>query len=90
MSNIRIYIAIWGVLVLLTILEVMMVAFEMAQFLLILGVLGIAAVKAIYIALYYQHLKFDDEALSWFYMMALFFAILIAIVWSNGGQIWSV
>gem|GEM_PF-4019907 len=83
----KIYSGIWILLVGLTILEILMVMFNMAPIFILIGVLGIAGVKALFVALYYQHLKYDDIAISWFYLMALFFALFIVMVFTGGSAV---
>ncbi len=84
---INLYIGIWGMLVGITILEVLMVLVNMPIVFLITGVLLLAGLKAAFVALYYQHLKWDDVAISWFYLMALFFALFIVMVWTGGSAV---
>lgn len=85
---IKLYTVIWMLLVSLTVVEVWMVVMEFPLLYILIGVLGIAAIKATFVALYYQHLKYDDLAISWFYLMALFFALLIVMVFTGGSGVW--
>jgi len=84
---INLYVGIWGLLVGLTVLEIFMVLVEMPIILLITGVLLLAGLKAGFVALFYQHLKWDDVAISWFYLMALFFTLFIVMVWTGGSAV---
>ena len=83
----KVYTGIWILLVGLTITEILMVMFNLSPIIILLGVLGIAGIKAIFVALYYQHLKYDDIAISWFYLMALFFALFIVMVFTGGSAV---
>jgi len=87
---IKMYTLIWVLLVVFTIVEVMMIAMAFPPVFILLGVIGLASLKAVFIALYYQHLKYDDIAISWFYLMALFFAIFIVIVFTGGSGVWPI
>ena len=86
-TMLKIYSGIWVLLVVLTIAEVIMVTMQMAPVIILIGVLGIAGIKAIFVALYYQHLKYDDIAISWFYLMALFFALFMVMVFTGGSAV---
>jgi len=83
----KLYTGIWVLLVGLTLMEILMVMFNLSPLIILLGVLGIAAIKALFVALYYQHLKYDDIAISWFYLMALFFALFIVMVFTGGSAV---
>lgn len=86
-TMLKIYSGIWVLLVVLTIAEIIMVTMQMAPVIILIGVLGIAGIKAIFVALYYQHLKYDDIAISWFYLMALFFALFMVMVFTGGSAV---
>ncbi len=85
---VKVYTSIWVLLVGLTVLEVIMVVMEFSPLLILFGILLLAGVKAIFVALYYQHLKYDDVAIAWFYLMALFFALFIVMVFTGGSGVW--
>lgn len=87
---IKVYAVIWVLLVGFTVAEVMMIVMAFPPIFILLGVIGLASLKAVFIALYYQHLKYDDIAISWFYLMALFFALFIVIVFSGGSGVWPI
>ncbi len=87
-NAVKLYTVIWVLLVGLTVVEVWMVAMAFPPLYILFGVLGLAAIKATFVALYYQHLKYDDLAISWFYLMALFFALLIVMVFTGGSGVW--
>ncbi len=64
MADSKLYVAIWAILVEATIMEVV-TRFMPTQFeLLIFGIVAIATMKAVLIALYFQHLKYEPKALS--------------------------
>lgn len=64
MPSFKLYIAVWSLLVAATILEVV-TRFLPAQIsLLISGIIVIATAKAILIALFFQHLRYETKILS--------------------------
>jgi cytochrome c oxidase subunit 4 len=76
------YMRIWGILLVLTIAEVL-VAFvsHMPKSLLIIALMILAVWKALLVALYYMHLKFEPRKL-WFLAMSPLplIAILLGVV----------
>lgn len=75
------YYLIWLYLLILTVLEVL-VAFVsgLPEMVLILILLGLAVWKAVLVALYYMHLKFEPPRLVMLVLSALPLAILLALV----------
>jgi len=75
------YYLIWLYLLLLTVAEVL-VAFVsgLPEIVLILILLGLAVWKALLVALYYMHLRFEPPRLVLLVLSALPFAILLALV----------
>ena len=75
------YYLIWLYLLLLTVAEVL-VAFVsgLPEIVLILILLGLAVWKAVLVALYYMHLKFEPPRLVMLVLSALPLAILMALV----------
>lgn len=65
MAGIKLYIAIWVGLVVATIVEVLLRTFAGAvAFGVVVGLLLIAGAKAVAIAMYYQHLRYETWRLS--------------------------
>lgn len=65
MAGIKLYLAIWAGLVAATIVEVLLRTLSGAVvFGLIIGLLLIAAAKAVTIAMYYQHLRYETWRLA--------------------------
>ncbi len=64
MTGTKTYIGIWIVLVVATIAEVLIRSFSTAIFGIIVALILIAAGKAMTIALYYQHLRYEQKRLS--------------------------
>lgn len=76
------YFFIWGVLFVLTIAEVL-VAFvsHLPKTVLVLVLMGLAVWKAVLVALYYMHLKFEPRNLRWLAISPLpLIAILLGVV----------
>lgn len=55
------YMLIWGVLVILTLLEVVYAFLSLPKFWLALGLIVMAIWKAVLVALYYMHLRFEPK-----------------------------
>lgn len=64
MPGTKTYIAIWIGLVVATIVEVLIRSFSTAIFGIVVVLILIAAGKAVTIALYYQHLRYEQKRLS--------------------------
>ncbi len=64
MPGIKLYVGIWLGLVLATVIEVLTRSLPGAASLLALAILLISSAKAIFIALYYQHLRFESWRLA--------------------------
>ncbi len=64
MPSYKLYISIWVFLVAATVMEVVTRFLPAGISLLITGILVIATAKAILIALFYQHLRFETRILS--------------------------
>ena len=74
------YMAIWGVLLVLTIAEVGVAFFShMPKWILIVLLLILALWKALLVALYYMHLKFDARLCSWVFLSGLGAAVATLI-----------
>lgn len=71
MANYRLYVVIWAILVAATILEVeTRFLSQTAQFL-VAGIIAISSAKAVIIALYYQHLRYESRAIKVLPLLAL-------------------
>ncbi len=64
MASFKLYIAVWAVLVAATILEVVTRFLPAAVSLLVLGIVIIASVKALLIASFFQHLRYETKFLA--------------------------
>jgi cytochrome c oxidase subunit IV len=79
MPGIKLYVGIWLGLVVATIMEVVTRSLPGAVSLLALTILLISSAKAIFIALYYQHLRFESWKLSVLPIAAIVGIALLAI-----------
>jgi cytochrome c oxidase subunit 4 len=65
MADFKVYVAIWALLVAATLLEVATRLYlPVGISLLIVGIIVISAAKAVSIALYFQHLRYEPKVLS--------------------------
>ncbi len=64
MGNYRLYVVIWIILVAATILEVETRLLSSTAMYLVAGIIAISSAKAIIIALYYQHLRYESMAIK--------------------------
>jgi len=72
MANFRVYVAIWILLVAATLLEVVTRLYlPFGVSLMIVGIIVISAAKAVSIALYYQHLRYEPKSISLLPLLAL-------------------
>jgi hypothetical protein len=79
MPGIKLYIAVWLGLVIATIVETVTRSLPAAASLLALVILTISSAKAIFIALYYQHLRYESWKLAVLPISAIVGIALLAI-----------
>jgi cytochrome c oxidase subunit 4 len=79
MPGVKLYVGIWLGLVVATIMEVVTRSLPGAVSLLALTILLISSAKAIFIALYYQHLRFESWRLAVLPIAAIVGIALLAI-----------
>jgi cytochrome c oxidase subunit 4 len=79
MPGIKLYIAVWLGLVVATIVETVTRSLPAAASLLALVILTISSAKAIFIALYYQHLRYESWKLAVLPISAIVGIALLAI-----------
>ena len=72
----RMYLIIWGYLAVLMFISVLLSSLPIARATVTWMVLGLSTVKALLVALYYMHLKFDRR---WLAFVAGFPLVLIAL-----------
>ncbi len=79
MADYRIYVAIWVILVSATILEVETRFLSGGAQLLVAGIIAISSVKAVIIALYFQHLRYESNSIRLLPLAALVALGILAI-----------
>lgn len=79
MNKTMLYVAIWLGLVFATILEVLTRSIVASVSVFTITILAIASAKAIFIALYYQHLRFESWKLAILPVSAVIAIILLAV-----------
>ena len=79
MPGIKLYVGIWLGLVAATVIEVVARSLPAAASVLALTILLISSAKAIFIALYYQHLRFESWRLAVLPISAVVGIALLAI-----------
>ena len=71
MANYRLYVVIWVILVGATILEVETRFLSGTAQFLVAGIIAISSAKAVMIALYFQHLRYESRAIKVLPLLAL-------------------
>lgn len=84
MAREYLYVGVWIGLVIFTLLEVLVLGLELGTILMVLLVLGLASVKAILVALFYQHLRYEPPSLGWFYVASVLIILAIIVTWITG------
>ena len=79
MPGIKLYVGIWLGLVIATVMEVVVRSLPGAASLIVLIISLIASAKAIAIALYYQHLRYDGIRLSTLPLAAIVGIVFLAV-----------
>ncbi len=87
MANYRLYVVIWVILVAATILEVETRFLSGTAQLLVVGIIAISSAKAVVIALYFQHLRYESRAIKVLPLLALIAlgALAVTAIVSLGG-----
>ena len=79
MPGMKLYVGIWFALVVATIMEVVTRSLSAALATLAVIILLISSGKAIIIAMYYQHLRYEDKRLSLLPIAAVVGVIFLAV-----------
>jgi len=80
MDDVKLYVSIWTVLVLFTLLEVVALIFGFSYIVALYLIILLAGGKAIMIALYYQHLRYESTYLVLIPAFALAMLIVLIVV----------
>jgi cytochrome c oxidase subunit IV len=78
------YIAIWGMLAVLTVVEVAIVYFRLPRRLMIVSLVFLALWKALLVALYFMHLKFEPKRLLYVVLAPFPLAIILVVAVMHG------
>lgn len=73
------YLAVWGGLFILTVVEVTAVYLRIPRHLLVLALLLLAAWKALLVALYFMHLRFEPKRLALIAMTPLPLGVILVV-----------
>lgn len=74
------YLLVWGILLLLTVAEVFYAFLELPKAWLALGLIVMAVWKALLVALYYMHLRFEPRRLWLLAASPLPLAVILVVV----------
>ena len=85
MAREAVYVGVWIILVIATVLELAMLYMQAPLTLLLAGIAVLASLKAILIALYYQHLRYEPAALSAIPISGLALLIILVVTMVAGG-----
>jgi cytochrome c oxidase subunit 4 len=73
------YLAVWGGLFILTVIEVTAVYLRIPRHLLVLALLLLAVWKALLVALYFMHLRFEPKRLALIAMTPLPLGVILVV-----------
>jgi len=71
MMKIGVYLIVFGILMGTTIAELLLIGINISRTWLIISIIGLAGVKAILIAVFFQHLKDEPKSLSTLLLLPL-------------------
>ena len=78
------YIAIWALLAILTVVEVAIVYFRLPRQLTVVSLVFLALWKALLVALYFMHLKFEPKRLLYIVLAPLPLALILVVAVMHG------
>ena len=78
------YVAIWAMLAILTVVEVAIVYFRLPRQLTVLSLVFLALWKALLVALYFMHLKFEPKRLLYIVLAPLPLAVILVVAVMHG------
>jgi len=73
------YVAVWGMLAILTMVEVAVVYMGLPRRLMVVSLVFLALWKALLVALYFMHLKFEPKRLLYVVLAPLPLAIILVV-----------
>jgi cytochrome c oxidase subunit IV len=78
------YIAVWVMLAVLTVVEVAIVYFRLPRRLMVVSLVFLALWKAMLVALYFMHLKFEPKRLLYVVLAPLPLAVILVVAVMHG------
>ena len=78
------YIAIWGMLAILTAVEVAVVYVRLPRHLMVVSLVFLALWKALLVALYFMHLRFEPKRLLYVVLAPLPLAVIMVVAVMHG------
>ncbi|MCS7143115.1 MAG: cytochrome C oxidase subunit IV family protein [Aigarchaeota archaeon] len=85
MANVLIYAIVYFVLMVVTAVEILVIGFPIPHDVVVASLLGLAALKAVMIAMYFQHLRYEPRPLSGPAILGL-----VAVFLFLGLSLWSI
>ena len=80
MMKIGVYLIVFGILVGTTIAELLLVGVNISRTWLIISIIGLAGVKAVLIAVFFQHLRDEPKSLSTLLLLPLLGAVAFLVI----------
>jgi len=80
MMKIGVYLIVFGILVGTTIAELLLVGVNISRTWLIISIIGLAGIKAVLIAVFFQHLKDEPKSLSTLLLLPLLGAVAFLVI----------
>lgn len=80
MNRTMLYVYVWAILVVFTIVEVLTLLVPLSHTIIVLGVIVLASIKAVAVASIYQHLKDEPNALRIFPLTLLFLIVVFILL----------
>ncbi len=79
--SVRIYILVFSLLVIITAVELVVTNLQLiARSVLVTTLIGLAGVKALFVAMFFQHLKDEPKSLSSLLLMGLAIATMLLVI----------
>jgi len=80
MMKIGVYLIVFGILMGTTIAELLLVGVNISRTWLIISIIGLAGVKAVLIAVFFQHLRDEPKSLSTLLLLPLLGAVAFLVI----------
>ena len=80
MMKIGVYLIVFGILMGTTIAELLLVGVNISRTWLIISIIGLAGIKAVLIAVFFQHLRDEPKSLSTLLLLPLLGAVAFLVI----------